>query len=352
MRPPARSSPIRALASRRRGSRTRRGRGAGVAAALVAVGSLALSGCMFGGGAATIRTTAVFSDVKDLVGGAPVQLADITVGSVTGIAVDGAQAKVTMAIRRGAHVPADVEAQLKRTTILGQRYVALVIPPGGAHGPLLANGSTIDHTQVVGGIQQFVQSGAQVFGAVNAAQLARLIDNSAVGFAGQSGNLRSLLRNFNTVLGGYASRDSEIKTLIGQIDQFSSTLAPAAQANAQSVANLANATSVLAQQSNQLIGLLQALDNVSAQGHSILVNGLPQSEEQINALSAVAHQLALHQQDLATILRELPLNNFNLSHGVINNYSQILSDIIVCGVPNGGAGNSPSNTCNPSGSGG
>lgn len=317
--------------------------------ALVAASALGLSGCVVGGGPATIHTTALFSNVKDLTTGAPVQLADITVGDVSAIHLDGDRAKVTLAIRRSAHVPADVEAQLKRTTILGQHYVALVVPSGAHTTAALADGSVIHHTEVVGGIQQFVQSGATVFGAVSAAQLARLIDNSAQGFAGQGANIHQLLDDFGTVLQGYASRDGEITHLISQMDQFSSTLAPSAQADAQSVSNLAQTTTVLAQQSNQFVTLLQALDHVAAQGHSLLAHGLPQTEDQIRALSAVAHELASHQQALATILKELPLHNAMTSGATVNDYIQVLDDIIVCGVPGGGAGTSPSDTCNPSG---
>jgi phospholipid/cholesterol/gamma-HCH transport system substrate-binding protein len=301
---------------------------------VAAVAALGLGGCA-PGGSGTVTASAVFSDVSDLVAGAPVQFADITVGSVRSITLDGDRAKVVFTVARSADVPADVTAELQQTTILGEHYVALVA--GAPGGPPLADGAVVARTTVVPGIQQFVSAGAEVFGAVNAAQVAQIIDNGAQGFGGQSAQLRQLLDEFGTVLQGYASRSSEIQSLVDQIDQFSSTLAPDAQAGAQAVTNLARTTTILAQQSDRFVSLLQSLDALAVQGRSILDTGLPQTEDQINALSAVAQELAAHQQDLAKLLLYLPGANETLADVTVNNYAQVLDDVIVCGIPGGGS---------------
>ena len=295
--------------------------------------AVAMSGCGMGG--SSVRASAVFSDVGDLVAGAPVQFADITVGNVQSITLDHDRANVVLSVSQSADVPANVTAELRQTTILGERYVALV--PSGNGGPSLADGAVITHTAVVPGIQQLVSSGSQVFGAVNAAQLAQVIDNGAQGFGGQSAQLRQLLDEFGTVLGGYASRSSEIQSVVDQMNQFSATLAPDAQGNAQAVSNLAQTTHILAQQSDRFVQLLQSLDNLAVQGRSILETGTQQTEDQINALSAVAQQLAGHQQDLAKLLLYLPGANHTLAAVTVNNFAQVLDDVIVCGIPGGGS---------------
>lgn len=334
----------------RRGGR-RRLAGAGLALAAMAL-PLGLAGCGGGGSSGTITASAVFSDVSDLVAGAPVQYANITVGSVKSITLQGDRAEVLLTIDKSADVPADVTAQLRQTTILGEHYVSLVGPTQATgapttHAAMLADGARITHTEFVPGIQQLVQSGAEVFGAVNAAQLAQIIDNGAQGFGGQSNALKQLIGDFNTVLAGYATRSSEIQSVIDNLNQFNGTLAPNAQADAQAVSNLAQTTTVLAQESDQFVQLLQSLNDLAVQGHSLLDSGLKQSEDQINALAAVADQLAQHQKDLATVLEELPGHNIALADVTVNNYAQILEDIIVCGVPGGGEGNTADSTCNP-----
>ena len=59
--------------------------------------------------------TAVFTDVGDLANGAQVQLADVPVGSVRSIALEGDKAKVTLAFDDGVRIPADVSAAIDRT---------------------------------------------------------------------------------------------------------------------------------------------------------------------------------------------------------------------------------------------
>jgi len=332
-----------------RGRRVRRTASAasvGLAGLALAVG---LGGCS-GGGGTTLDASATFSDVADLASGAPVQYANITIGNVKSISLHGDQAEVVMAIDASAHVPADVTAELRQTSILGEHFVSLVAPRPG--GPELRDGAVITHTQFVPGIQQLVESGAEVFGAVNAAQLSEIVANGAQGFGGQAANLKQLLDDFDTILAGYSSRSSEITSVIDNLNQFNATLGPNAQSDAQAIANLAQTTQILAQQSARFEQLLQSLNDLAVQGNSILSTGLSQTEDQINALSAVAGQLAAHQKDLATILEELPGHNTSLAALTVNNFAQILEDIIVCGVPGGGGtSNRVDSTCNPSGGG-
>jgi phospholipid/cholesterol/gamma-HCH transport system substrate-binding protein len=302
-----------------------------------------LAGCA-SRGSGTITADAMFSDVSDLTTGAPVQFANLSVGNVKAISLDGARAKVVMTIEKDASVPANVSAQLRQTTILGEHYVDLV--SSSSAGPPLANGATITHTQYVPGIEQLVSSGAETFGAINAGQLAEMIDNGAQAFGHQAPQLRQLLDDFSTVLGGYSTRSAEIQSVIEQLGQFSATLAPDAQQNAQAVSNLARTTQVLSQQSGNFEHLLQSLNNLAVQGRSILDTGVPQTEDQLNAFAAVANQLGNNQQALARLLEYLNGHNTTVASATVNNFVQVLNDVIVCGIPGGGTnGNQPANTC-------
>lgn len=331
----------------RRPVRTRRAL-AGVAALLVA--ALGLTACGSSGGSTMLQTSAVFSDVHSLASGASVQYAQIDVGSVTGIhVVHGDQALVTMTVRRSADVPANVTAKVEPSTILGQYVVDLV--PGKPATGHLADHQRITRTEDVPGLQALVQSGTEVFGAISASQLSSLIANSAQAFGGQGPQLRSLLDDFGSVLNGYSTQTAQITQLVDRLDQFSAGLAPDAQANAQAVQNLARASTVLADQSNQFISLLGALNGLSTQTRSILDTGLPDIEQQVAALQAVAQQLGMNQKQLAALLQVVPLANANLASAAYHNELQVLSNIIVCGVPGLGEGNAATNTCNPGGGG-
>ena len=317
-------------------------------AALLLPLALGLSGCTMSGGSSTIGASAVFSDVDQLVPGAQVQMAGVPVGSVSVITLDGSRAKVSMTLQRSARVPADVTAALDQTTVLGENFVDLLPRRGGdaTHAALLRDGATIARTSVIPEAEQLVGAGAQVFGSVSDSELAAIIDAGGQGFNGEAADLRQLLNDFATVAAGYAGQTGQITSLIGNLDTLGSGLSPSAQQDAQALTNLAQTVSVLSAQSGRFATLLGALDNLAGQGHAILEATYPQIADQLTALYATAHQLAQHQQDLAGFLTQLPVHNATTNAITVDDYVQVLENLIVCGIPDGGGNNSsPAAAC-------
>ncbi len=319
---------------------------------VMATVALGLSGCLGSGGPATDLTAfAEFSDVNQLVGGAPVDMADIPVGRVDTISLDGNRARVEMTIERSARVPAAVKAELEQTSVLGDYFVQLVPTRGGPAGRL-ANDALIVDTGVQPEVEQLVKSASQVFGAIPDTELAEIVQAGGQGFGGQSSNIRQLLNDLSSVTAGYASRDGEIQSLIGNLNQLGSGLAPSAQTDAQAISNLSDTVRVLQTQSTQFINLLQALDNLSIQGHSLLGDSLSQIDDELRSLSAVAGSLAAHQQDIALLVQNLPYYNQAANGATMHDFIQVFEDIIVCGIPGGGENDSSAaTTCAPNGGG-
>lgn len=351
-----------------------------MALVLVLLAAAGLSGCGSSGGSLTV--TAVFSNVGDLASGAPVQYADVNIGSVTTISLDGNRARVVMSIERSAAVLGDVTAEVRRTTILGQRIVELVAPAGtsaaagpGARSPsiggpgrdgvrghgrggenpagLLRDGQVIRHTEVLPGLQQLVRSGAAVFGAVSTSELSQIVQAGAEGFGGQSANLRQIIDDFEVVVRGYASQSSEITSLIDNFEQLGASLAPDSKAGAEALANLSRTTQILASQSSQLISFLSAMDRLAVQGRSLIESEFPQIKAQIAGLDAVAQTLSEHLVSLSGILANAPGSDRAFSEAVVSHSVQVLENLIICGVPGGGSSPSdPATTCNPGASSG
>lgn len=319
---------------------------------LAVIGGL---GCALGacgtGGAGTITAQAVFPDVNQLVSGAQVEMADVPVGHVTAITLDGTRARVTMVISRTAHVPADVTAVLDQTSVLGENFVNLEPAHGRAHADiLLGDGARITRTKVAAEAEQFVGAGTSLFQAVPTGDLAAVIDAGGQGFGGQAAALRQLLNDLSTVVAGYAGQTGQITQLVDNLDQLGSGLAPGAQQDAEAITNLAQTTVVLAQESGRFAQLLQSLDKLSSQGRSILETYFPQITDQLQALAATSGALAQHQQDLAGVLKYVPLHNATAQAVTVDNYLQVLNNVIVCGIPNGGEDpGSPAATCKGSG---
>src|SRR5207247_6555113 len=130
----------------------------------LAVLALGLSAC---GGSNDLTVKAKFTDVGDLAPSAPVMMADVRIGKVDSITLDHDLALVTMSIERSARVPSGVVARVRRTSLLGERIVDIVVPPSTpGDAPLLADGATIRQTQVRPDLEDLVRSGSSALAPV------------------------------------------------------------------------------------------------------------------------------------------------------------------------------------------
>ncbi|MGH9047503.1 MAG: MCE family protein [Acidimicrobiales bacterium] len=319
----------------------------------VSTAAIGLSGCIGSASTQSLTAYAEFSDVNQLVGGAPVDMADLPVGQVVSITVDGALAKVKMSIDRSARVPAGVKAEIEQTSVLGDNFIQLEPQRSAARQGLLVNDEMIEKTGVQPEIEQLVKSGSQVFGAISDTELAEIVQAGGEGFGGQSNNIRQLLNDFSAVTAGYAAQDGQIASAINNLNQLGAGLAPSANQDATAISNLAQTITVLQQQSNQFINVLQSLDDLSIQGHSLLGGSIPELDDEFTSLAATAKELSDHQQDIAGLIQQLPGYDAAANGATVNDFIQVFEDIIVCGVPGGGANDSDAAaTCAPNSGGG
>lgn len=329
----------------------RRGGPARVGGALLGLvlGAVGLSGCLVDS-PATIRSTAYFPDVGNLVSGAPVELAGITVGSVSSIGLAGTRAKVVLSIDRAAHVPAAVTAKAVQSTVLGEEVIELAPERGAARsGRLLANDSRIGRTALVPGIEQFVSGGTAVLGSIGTSQLASLVNAGGEGFGGQGEELKRLIANLDTMMTGYSSRDGEIRTLVASMSRLSSSLAPRASSDAEALSNLSRTVGVLKDQSANFLHLLHGLDRLALEGHSLLSQELSEIDFQFSGLAGVTDVLDQQQSAVAELIEQLPNHNAVLHDVTVNRFAQIIDSLIVCGLPDGGSSSQAASSCHGAG---
>jgi len=311
-------------------------------AVALALGVSLLSGCSLVGGSDEDRqhATTTFEDVADLAPGAPVFMADVLIGNVTDIDLDGTgtQATLELAFDRSAGVPAEVEARIRRTSPLGEKFVELRPLTEAADPPLLEDGAVIERTEVVADFEDVVASGTDVFAALGASEIATLLDEGARGFGGQGAHIRSLLTDFGTVVGGFADNTEDITTLIESIDELASATGPSAQSHARALGELATTTRILDDQSTQLLDLVDSLSALSREGSSILREHFTRISHQIQGLRSVTRAVRNGQAGLEAILEFTELHNTALELGTEGEFSNVLNDFVFCGVEGGGEG--------------
>jgi phospholipid/cholesterol/gamma-HCH transport system substrate-binding protein len=247
----------------------------------VAVGGGLLAGCGSGlygaplpGGADLgghpYRVTAQFADVLDLVPQATVRLNDVAVGRVDQItlAPDGSVALVSLAINGDVALPATTHAELSSASLLGEKFVELVAPPGQPTPPAgapLRDGAVIP----VANTRRYPEV-EEVFGALslllNGGGLAQLQDIVREVNATTSGNepqLRDLLTQVARLTGQLDAQRATIVRAIDGLDRLSGVLAGQTGHIDTALDQLGPGLRVLNDERDQLVTMLKSLDRLS-----------------------------------------------------------------------------------------
>ncbi|HEV7720992.1 MAG TPA: MlaD family protein [Iamia sp.] len=297
---------------------------------------VALAGCSRGDDG-RIQASAVFDDVSDLANGAPVQMSDVRIGQVTGIDLTkDHRVRVRVAFDEDVAVPAAVQARLRRTSALGEKFVELRPLDRSDNAPRLEDGATIDQAVVVPDVEDLVASGTELFTSISASQLAVIIEESANSVEGRAPDLALLLTRLETVTEGYASRTDTLTQLIDDIGQLASDVAPSAEAHAEALSNLAESTEILDEASDDLLATIESLTTLAKEGADILQTHFDRISLGLRSLRAATRAVASEQAALGRILTFLPQHNTRVPSILQGDFGQVIGDIIICGLPGGG----------------
>ena len=226
-----------------------------------------------------LTLTARFDDVGELVVGHAVQIADVPVGTVTGVELDGHRALVTMSIEDGVRVPVGTRAEVAKTSLLGENYVALVLPTGidPATARTLATGAEITDTGTAADFEQLTAQATEVLGALVADDLATIVDAGAEGIGENGAQLGTLLDQLRIVVGTYAEQRDDIAAAIDGFAAMGADLAAGADTIDESLVELAQATSVLASDRERLVATVAELTRLATETNNHVLE--PHAEE-------------------------------------------------------------------------
>jgi phospholipid/cholesterol/gamma-HCH transport system substrate-binding protein len=300
---------------------------------------LVLSGCV---GNDELELDAVFDDVIDLVPRHQVRAGDVRIGTVTSIELtDDDRALVRMRVRRDTGLPAEVEAVLRQTAVLGERFVEL--RPISEGGELSAG--RVAQTRVLSDIEHLVGTGGDLVAAVSADRLATAIEVGAVAFGGRGGALGNVLDHLQILIGTYDSRQDDVIRLIDAADTLVSGLAVEAEVNAEAIAELARAAAALEEEDERLLDAIDDLRRLAIVGDRILHTHRDEFDDALRRLRLTLEQVLRINQALENMLTWLPAHNLHVPNGILHEMSQVWNDFSVCGVHD--EPDNPSNSCTP-----
>ncbi len=156
--------------------------------------------------------------MANLVVGHSVQLADVTVGTVTGIdLVDDRTARVTMSIEDDIELPVGTSAALSKTSLLGEQYIELRPPDRSVEvvdQRMLQSGDEIGETLITADFETVTERAIEFLGAVSAEDIGTITSTGAEALAGRGEDLNTLLSDLTTVVTDLDSQRLEIARTI------------------------------------------------------------------------------------------------------------------------------------------
>ena len=260
--------------------------------ALAAAAALGLSGCGFTGlygaplpGGADLgdhpySLTMYFSDVLDLVPQSSVKINDVAVGKVDTIALTNCRtapgapqqwcARVKVEVNGSVHLAQNATAEVKQTSLLGEKYVSLQQPTGpkttdaAGHVLLLKSGDTIKYrdTSSAPEVETVLGSLSLLLNDGGLQQIQTIASELNKALKGNEPDVRDLLGQLNTFVGTLDKQKDTITTALTQINTLAATLNKQKQILTNALDTYPQALQVLAGERKQLVTLLTSLSHL------------------------------------------------------------------------------------------
>jgi phospholipid/cholesterol/gamma-HCH transport system substrate-binding protein len=284
---------------------------AGLVAACGSGGFSGLYGAPLPGGADLgphpYTVTADFADVLDLVPQASVEVNDVPVGRVDSIdlAADNKTAEVHMSVNGDVRLPANADADLGQSSLLGEKYVELVAPTdpqgtlrSGAVIPESRTNRSPEIEEVLGALSLLLNGG-------DIGQIQNIVRELNNAMSGNEPELRSLLTDVDGLVTNLDGQRGAITNAIDGLNRLSATLAAQTGRIDNTLQNLAPGLAVLNNQRDELVTMLQALDNLSGVAVDTVNKSQGQLVADLQQLAPTLSSLAKAGTDLPNSLQDL-----------------------------------------------
>jgi phospholipid/cholesterol/gamma-HCH transport system substrate-binding protein len=274
-------------------------------AALVAVGTVTLTGCDFSvyslplpGGADLgddpYEVTVQFNDVLDLVPQSAVKVDDVTVGRVDEIELDGYVAEVTVLLRDGVELPDNAVAHIRQTSLLGEKFVSLSPPPSGASSSRLGDGDRIplersgrnpEVEEVLGAMSLLLNGGG-------VAQLKTISTELNKALEGRETDVRSVLDQLDTFMSQIDDNKDAIVQALDSLNRLSISLDKQKPSITRALDKMPQALASIDRQRNDLVEMLRALTELSSVGTQVIRDSKTATIQSLESLAPTLTKLA------------------------------------------------------------
>ncbi|GGO93918.1 ABC transporter substrate-binding protein [Nocardioides phosphati] len=246
----------------------------------------------------TYRLTGVFGNVLGLPDQAAVKMNGATIGEVDGIETADYAARVHMKISKEFAVPADVRAEVRLSSPMGDSFIEFTDPRGGG-AATLSPGSEIGlaATSEAPGISDVLSAASTLLTGGSFADMKVVLSELNTALKGNGDNIHRLLGQLDGMTTRLNDHTAQFDLALGSLDRLGRRLAADRRLIGTSMAELEPAIRVLSAQRKQVLDLMAQLRRLSEVGTATL------SQSREDMLSVLA--------DLTPILDTLTRNQRN-----------------------------------------
>ncbi|WP_026453585.1 MCE family protein [Saccharomonospora iraqiensis] len=208
-----------------------------------------------------------FRDVLDLVPRAGVRVDQVPVGEVKAIDVadDGWTAEVTVSVKEDVDLPANAVANVRQSSLLGEKYVELAAPAQRPAEAELADGDLIplERTDRSVEVEEILGALSMLLNGGGVEQLNTITRELNAALEGNEQDVKAMLNNTEQLVATLDEQSSDITRALDALDRLSATLRGQKDEIANAVENLGPGLEVLENQRGQLVDMLTAFEELS-----------------------------------------------------------------------------------------
>ncbi len=240
-----------------------------------------------------ITVRAEFTDVLDLVPQSTVKINDVSVGKITDVTLDGDTAVVTMELPGNTDLPGNTLAEIRQTSLLGEKFVSLSPPPSGSTGTL-ADGDTIglDRTNRNPEVEEVLGALSLLLNGGGVGQLKTIAHELNLALAGRESSAKSAFRQIRDLMAQLDDGKADIVRAIEGLNRLSLSVSDQIDTIDAALEELPSALRTIDKQRADLVKMLQAINQLSDVGVRVIRASKASTIESLRQLVPVLSQFA------------------------------------------------------------
>ena len=251
-----------------------------------------------------------FDDVLDLVLQSTVKVNGLDAGRVTGISLaeDGWTAQVDIVLNDEIELPANTEASIQQTNLLGEKFVQLTPPEGEPETGELADGDVIrtSSTRTATDIEQVLGALSLLLNGGGVDQLQPIVSELRKLTDGREEGLTETLRSADELISGLNRQRDSITTALEGVNLMTARANDQREQIQAALDELPAGVAVLEEQRPQLVEMLRKVDALGEVGSDILLTSREDLIADLRALRPVLQYLGESTPELIDLAGFVP----------------------------------------------